>query len=102
MTAKQLTTYVVLSVEPVLVDSRPSSKKRGLDRKMRVAECVVARERDFGVNDTQFTCLTHLGNILREGDFVQGLVARVVFDLNIRNLHMYFYNVHMLTLCHIH
>eukprot|EP00602_Paraphysomonas_sp_CaronLab_P003746 CAMPEP_0185034032 /NCGR_PEP_ID=MMETSP1103-20130426/23525_1 /TAXON_ID=36769 /ORGANISM="Paraphysomonas bandaiensis, Strain Caron Lab Isolate" /LENGTH=481 /DNA_ID=CAMNT_0027570519 /DNA_START=220 /DNA_END=1666 /DNA_ORIENTATION=+ len=72
MTAKQLTTYVVLSVEPVLVDSRPSSKKRGLDRKMRVAECVVARERDFGVNDTQFTCLTHLGNILREGDFVQG------------------------------
>ena len=72
MNSRQLTAFVVLSVEPILVESRPSSKKRGTNRKMRLAEVVVARERDFGVNDTQFTVITHLGNLLREGDFVQG------------------------------
>lgn len=42
------------------------------DRKLRLAECVVARERDLGVNDTQFTCITHLGNVLHVGDAVLG------------------------------
>ena len=42
------------------------------DRKIRLAEVVIARERDFGVNDVQYTCITHLGNILREGDVVLG------------------------------
>mmetsp|Transcript_10018 Transcript_10018/g.16755 ORF Transcript_10018/g.16755 Transcript_10018/m.16755 type:complete len:726 (+) Transcript_10018:51-2228(+) len=44
----------------------------GGDRKLRLAEVVVARERDMGVNDTQFTCLTHLGNLLKAGDTVLG------------------------------
>ena len=39
---------------------------------MRLAECVVAREKDFGVNDTQHTVITSLGNILKEGDMVFG------------------------------
>jgi hypothetical protein len=64
--------FVVLSAEPVLAESRPTARKRGVDRKMRLAEIVVARERDFGVNDTQFTVLSHLGHLLREGDLVQG------------------------------
>lgn len=72
MTSRQLITYVVLSVEPVLTETRPGARKRGIDRKMRLAEIVVARERDFGVNDTQFTVLSHLGHLLREGDLVQG------------------------------
>lgn len=50
---------------------RPTAKKRGV-RKNRMAECVVARESDLGVNDTQFTCSTHLGGILKEGDTVLG------------------------------
>jgi nonsense-mediated mRNA decay protein 3 len=72
MTSRQLMPFVVLSVEPVLAESRPTARKRGVDRKMRLAEIVVARERDFGVNDTQFTVLSHLGHLLREGDLVQG------------------------------
>lgn len=42
------------------------------DRKLRLAEITVARERDLGVNDQQFVCLSHLGNLLREGDVVLG------------------------------
>jgi len=52
---------------------RPSSKQRGgHDKKMRLVEVTVAREKDFGVNDTQFTVITHLGNILKEGDIALG------------------------------
>ena len=72
MNSKQLTRYVILSVEPILHSQRPSAKKRGADRKLRLAECVIARERDLGANDTQFTCITHLGHLLREGDIALG------------------------------
>ena len=64
--------FIVLSVEPLLTQARPSAKKRGVDRKIRMAECVVARERDLGSSDEQFRCVTHLGHILREGDVVMG------------------------------
>lgn len=72
MTSKQLVPFVILSVEPVVQAIRPSAKQRGAGRKIRMAECVVARERDLGANDTQFTVLTHLGHILKEGDVVLG------------------------------
>jgi hypothetical protein len=72
MNSRQLVRFVVLAVEPVVAAVRASAKRRGADRKMHMAECVVARERDFGTNDTQFSCLTHLGAILREGDVVMG------------------------------
>ena len=72
MTSRSLIKYYVLSIDPIIAQSRPSAKRRGFDRKTRLAECVVARERDFGVNDTQFTCVTHLGHVLKEGDLVMG------------------------------
>ena len=72
MTSRDLVRFVVLSLEPILAAPRASAKRRGVDRKLRMAECVVARERDFGVTDTQFTCVTHLGHILKEGDTVLG------------------------------
>lgn len=74
MNSKQLIKYTVLSVEPIIKEMRQSAKSRskGSDRKIRLAEVVVVRERDFGVNDTQFTCITHLGNLLKEGDTVLG------------------------------
>lgn len=50
----------------------PNYSYRGLDKKIRRAECVVAREKDLGVNDNQYTCITHLGHILKEGDTVFG------------------------------
>jgi hypothetical protein len=43
-------------------------------KKIQLAEVTVVREKDFGVNDTQFTCISHLGNLLREGDVVLGYV----------------------------
>ena len=72
MTSRDLVKFIVLSVEPIERTQRASAKKRGTDRKFRMAECVVARESDFGESDAQFTCVTHLGNLLREGDIVLG------------------------------
>ena len=76
MNSREVIKYIVLSVEPIIntTSLRPSNKKRGsgADRKLRLAEVIVARERDFGINDNQYTCTTHLGNILREGDMVLG------------------------------
>ena len=63
----------MLSCDPVITEIRASAKMRGRgSRKIKLAEVVVAREKDFGVNDIQFTCMTHLGNLLQEGDTVLG------------------------------
>lgn len=72
MNSRQLSKFIVLSVEPIDQQHRPSARERGKHMKSRLAECVVARESDFGVCDTQFVCTTHLGYILREGDVVLG------------------------------
>ncbi len=40
--------------------------------KWQLAEVVVAKESDLGENDTTYTTLTHLGNILQAGDTVLG------------------------------
>ncbi len=73
MNSRDLIRFVVLSVEPILQAERPGAKKRGgSGSKIRLGECVVARESDLGVNDIQFTVITHLGNVLREGDIVLG------------------------------
>lgn len=72
MNTRQLIRFVVLSVEPLLCQQRVSAKRRKTDKKMRMAECTVARERDFGVVDTQFVCVSHLGHVLRVGDVVLG------------------------------
>ena len=70
--SKNLVAFLVLSIEPLLRQNRASAKQRGVNRKLKLAECVVVRERDFGVTDVQFTCVTHLGGVLREGDTVMG------------------------------
>lgn len=79
MNSRQLIRFVVLSVEAMpdhevaRLKHRPSARQRGGKvRKMRLAECIVAREKDFGTNDTQFSVITHLGNVLREGDIALG------------------------------
>lgn len=47
---------------------------------MCLAEVTIARQEDFGVNDIQFTVLTHLGNQIDVGDTVLG------YDLLQQNL----------------
>jgi nonsense-mediated mRNA decay protein 3 len=37
-----------------------------------LAEATVARERDLGFSDLQYTVRTHLGHILQPGDLVYG------------------------------
>ena len=61
-TIRNAITYTVLDVEKtgVKVDS------------FSMAEVTVARSSDLGVNDEQFVCLSHLGNILHAGDEVLG------------------------------
>lgn len=77
-TSKSLTRYVVLSVEPVLLEQRPSARMKRSHSQFasraisKLAECVIARERDLGNDDTQFTIVTHLGPLLAAGDIVLG------------------------------
>lgn len=107
MSARQLTTFVVLDVEAVARRERPASaaaqppvdgkeepqqpvsKKRRRERASNnpaarvrgfVAEVVVARLADLGVNDVRTTIMTHLGALLRAGDEVLG------YDLRTANL----------------
>lgn len=78
--------YTVLSVEPILSDYRPSARmkrvaadkdevpkgRQAVAASSKLAECTIARERDFGMNDIQFTVMSHLGPILSVGDVVLG------------------------------
>mmetsp|Transcript_30551 Transcript_30551/g.98782 ORF Transcript_30551/g.98782 Transcript_30551/m.98782 type:complete len:588 (-) Transcript_30551:258-2021(-) len=95
LTRAMLIEYIILDIE---VESRPSctivrgggASSEGGGRKKRsmhndaladgggdkaplsLAEVTVARRDEFGVNDRTFRSLTHLGNVLRVGDFVWG------------------------------
>ena len=89
MNSRQLIRYVVLSIDALASNHRASAKKRGMDRKLRLAECVVAREKDLGVNDVQFTTTTHLGHLLRVGDVALGYdfsVASWTHDLEVNDI----------------
>lgn len=91
LTSRQLIKFVVLGIEPVLVEHRPSARMKKIKRKVKeseendakvvqqsvrsvskLAEVTVVRERDLGINDTQFTCITHIGPLLSTGDIVLG------------------------------
>ncbi|OZJ04343.1 hypothetical protein BZG36_02381 [Bifiguratus adelaidae] len=60
--AKELTEYYVLDVEPV-------GPTRG---RYVLADVEVARSTDFGKNDTTFITRTHLGALLKAGDTAMG------------------------------
>lgn len=48
----------------------------------------LARERDFGHNDTQFITISHLGNLLKPGDLAKGydLTSISFNDANLKSL----------------
>jgi len=60
--SKQLIPYIVLDINPI-------GTTHG---KIVLAEATVARESDFGTNDTQYIAKTHLGHILKPGDTALG------------------------------
>ncbi|KAG7392970.1 ribosome-binding protein [Phytophthora pseudosyringae] len=84
-TSSDMVEFVVLDVEPV--DPRElrhvgpvPSLSRGRKSKFVVADVEVARESDFGVNDTTFHVRTHLGGVLAAGDTVKGYdLASAIF-----------------------
>ncbi len=55
--------------EYVIVDITLTGKTKG---KWALAEAQVARSSDFGVNDSIFHTITHLGNYLHPGDYALG------------------------------
>jgi nonsense-mediated mRNA decay protein 3 len=72
MSSRDLVKFVVIDVEPVVQEQRASAKKRGFGRKTEMGELTVARDDDLGVNDTQYSCLTHLAHLMRSGDVIMG------------------------------
>lgn len=63
MTARQLTEFIVLDIEPIGPET---------GEKVQLAEAQVARVQDFGKNDTVIFCKTHLGGVLKAGDMAWG------------------------------
>ena len=70
LTRAQLVEFVVLDLEYEAA-WRGGGGRQKRDAWAR-AEATVARRSDLGANDTTFTAVTHLGNLLRVGDNVWG------------------------------
>jgi hypothetical protein len=79
----RLTQFVVLDVELIMNGSSEQKKDGGNDTplyqgpqsgvsKYALADVIVARMSDFGVNDTVIQTVTHLGHLLQAGDAVLG------------------------------
>ncbi|EXB44233.1 hypothetical protein L484_000634 [Morus notabilis] len=66
LTSRQLVEYIVLDVEIVSHAVNVGGSKYAL------ADAHVARLSDFGNNDTIFSTRTHLGHILKPGDYALG------------------------------
>jgi len=79
LTQENCIKYVVLDIEKG--ESGNLQNRQNYDNdKMCLADITVARDSDFGVNDTQFTTVTHLGHILNVGDTVLGYDLQTIGD----------------------
>jgi nonsense-mediated mRNA decay protein 3 len=83
--ANRLVPYVVLDVELCREEDGDDQMYKGPTsgkEKFALADVQVARESDFGVNNTTFSCVSHLGHLVRPGDTVLGydIVANVGGD----------------------
>eukprot|EP00934_Nitzschia_sp_Nitz4_P006638 Nitzschia sp. Nitz4//scaffold4_size323378//280638//282290//NITZ4_000709-RA/size323378-processed-gene-0.308-mRNA-1//1//CDS//3329553546//6628//frame0 len=70
-TAERMIRWVVLDVEPIETFGTEASPET-LQSKYSMANVLVARESDMGQNDSTYSCVTHMGNILSPGDVVMG------------------------------
>ncbi|XP_059433288.1 uncharacterized protein LOC132166485 isoform X2 [Corylus avellana] len=66
LTRRQLVEYIVLDVET------DSSKAKVGDCMHALTDALVARVSDYGKNDTTFQIRTHLGHLLKAGDYALG------------------------------
>ncbi|RHY06311.1 hypothetical protein DYB25_002770, partial [Aphanomyces astaci] len=85
--SKQLTEYTVLDSTPLEMPTKGGVPVR-TNRKTRLADLDVVRNTDFGVNDTHFNTVTHLGMLLNVGDTAMGydLSTSVFNDLDTKPL----------------
>ncbi|XP_024455439.1 uncharacterized protein LOC7472601 isoform X1 [Populus trichocarpa] len=66
LTSRQLVEYIVFDVDFVSPEVNIGGSRYAL------ADATVARMSDFGKNDTMFNIKTHLGHILKPGDYALG------------------------------
>lgn len=72
-TSVDMVDFIVLNVEAIdSRDLRHGGSLKESKAKVVVADVEVARDSDFGVNDTTFHVRTHLGGVLAAGDTVKG------------------------------
>ncbi|CAK4077763.1 unnamed protein product [Aphanomyces euteiches] len=85
--SKQLTEYTVLDSTPMEIPMKGGVPVR-TNRKTRLAELEIVRNSDFGVNDTRFQTVSHLGMLLNVGDTAMGydLVTSVFNDADTKPL----------------
>ncbi|KAF0699364.1 Aste57867_10080 [Aphanomyces stellatus] len=85
--SKKLTEYTVLDSTPMEIPVKGGVPVR-TNRKTRLAELEVVRNVDFGVNDTRFQTVSHLGMLLNVGDTAMGydLSTSVFNDLDTKPL----------------
>ncbi|KAJ0397127.1 hypothetical protein ATCC90586_006295 [Pythium insidiosum] len=84
---KAMTDYTVLDSSPMAIPSGGGRPIR-VSRKTRLAEMEVARNSDFGVNDTRFMTVSHLAMLLHVGDTALGydLTTSVFNDADLKPL----------------
>ncbi|KAF4028268.1 NMD3 family [Phytophthora infestans] len=68
---KAMTDLTVLDSNPMAIPSGGGRAIR-VTRKTRLADMEVVRDADFGVNDTRFRTVSHLGMLLHVGDSARG------------------------------
>ncbi|KAJ3641156.1 hypothetical protein Zmor_027673 [Zophobas morio] len=70
---KQLVEYVVMDIEPIMDKDRRTFPGQGaISNKHVLADIWVVRASELGVNDNTIHTRTHLGHILKPGDYVLG------------------------------
>lgn len=73
---KQLVEYVVMDIEPIMDKDRKSFPGQGaISNKHVLADIWVVKASELGMNDNTIHTRTHLGHVLKPGDYVLGLVT---------------------------
>jgi nonsense-mediated mRNA decay protein 3 len=92
LTPDQLIEYTVMDIVKDEDGKGLSSfnKQNKFNSRICLAEVTIVRSSDFGVNDTEFRCVTHLGNVLQYGDTVLGYDltnANLIEDVQVHGSH---------------
>jgi len=82
LSSKHIVKFVVMDVELCAPpEERGEDDDESWGSKFALADVIVAREVDYGVNDDVLFCVSHLGNLLQVGDMVEGYdLTATVFD----------------------